>query len=90
MKAETVYEVLLALKQEERERFFKIIEKPMPPGQENPYLNGWNALSEYLGGTARQTLVNWQKEGIITKYKVGKRVYFNKKEIDNALLAVEP
>lgn len=88
MKAETVYEVLLTLKQEERERFFKIIEKPMPPVQENPYLNGWKGLSEYLGGTPVRNLHEFAQRGIIIKYKIGKKVIFKKEEIDKTLEAI--
>ena len=54
-----------------------------------PYINGWKGLSEYLGGTPIRNLYDWEKEGLIKKYKLGKKVFFKREEIDQAMIPVE-
>ena len=55
----------------------------------SPIINGWKGLSEYLVGCPITTLSDWEKEGLIKKYKIGKRVFIKKVEIDKALIPVE-
>ena len=86
MKAVSVYDVIKELKEPERVKLFKMLGKPMPKVESFPYLNGWKGLSEYLGGTPIRNLHEWEKEGLIQKYKIGKKVFFKKKEIDSSLI----
>ena len=89
MKAELVYSLISELPKEELKRLSKMLGRPMPKVEPSPYLNGWVGLSEYLGGTANRTLQNWERDGLIQKYKIGKRVFFKKEEIERALIKVE-
>lgn len=88
MKAECVYDIILLLKEEERVRLFKLLEMPMPPVLESPYISGWDKLAVYLD-TPKRNLANLEKEGIIKKYKLGKKVMFKKEEINAAIKPVE-
>ena len=56
---------------------------------ESPWLYEWKGLSEYLGGVSTRTLLRWEKEGLIKKYKLGRKVFFKKEEIDKSLIPVE-
>ena len=89
MKAELAYTILTDLPEEELERLFKMLKQPIPVVERSTYINGWDGLSDYMGGTAKRTLQNWEKEGLIQKYKIGKRVFFKKEEIDKSLIPVE-
>lgn len=89
MKAESVYDIFLSLTNEEKKRFLNMLSKPMPEIEVKPWLDGWKGLSEYLGGCPITTLSDWEKEGLIKKYKIGKRVFFKKEEINQALIPVE-
>ena len=89
MKAELVYSLLTELPEVELKKLFKMLKQPIPKVQQSPYVNGWDGLSDYMGGTAKKTLQNWEKEGFFQKYKIGKRVFFKKEEIDRSLIPVE-
>ena len=89
MKAESIYDVLMALNDKEKKRLFQMLKKPLPKIVDSPYLSGWKGLSEHLGGTAKQTLISWEKSGLIQKYKIGKKVYFKRKEIAQAMIPVD-
>ena len=56
---------------------------------ESPWLYEWNGLSEYLGGVSTRTLQRWEKENLIKKYKLGRKVFFRKEEIDQALTEIK-
>ena len=89
MRAESVYDVLLDLKQNEMEKLFEMIQKPMPKCHKSIWIQGWKGLSNYLDGASYQTLVTWEKEGLLKKYRLGKKVFFKREEVDNALIPVE-
>ena len=89
MKAESVYDVLTALNDYEKKRLFQMLKKPLPKVVDSPYLSGWKGLSEFLGGTPIRNLYDWEKEGLIKKYKLGKKVFFKREEIDKVMTLVE-
>ena len=85
MKAESVYEIFLALDQSEKEKFFQLLKKPMPQ-TETDWIHSWENLSKYLDGISIRTLQRYHKEGIFKKYRLGKKVFFSRIEIDQALI----
>jgi len=86
MKAESVYEIFLALEESEKEKFYKLLKKPMPETETN-WIHTWEDLSKYLGGISIATLQRYSKQGIIQKYRLGKKVFFKKDEIDDCPVA---
>ncbi len=52
------------------------------------WIHEWKGLSEYLGGISVRTLQRYEKEGIIQKYRLGKKVLFKKSEVDSAPVAI--
>ena len=87
MKAESVYDIFLALEESEKQRFCKLLKKPMPKTETN-WIHTWENLSKYLDGISIRTLQRYHKQRIISKYRFGRTVYFNRNEIDNALVKV--
>ena len=85
IKAESIYDIFLALDQTEKETFCKLIKNPIPQTETN-WIHTWDALSEYLGDISVRSLQRYEKEGIITKYRLGKKVFFKKSEIDKSLI----
>ena len=88
MKAECIYDIITALEDNEQKKLFKILKKPLPKYEDLKYLNGWKGLSAYLGGALIRNLHEWEKEGLIQKYKIGKKVFFKKEEINQAMIPV--
>jgi len=86
MKAESVYDIFLALDQQEKEKFCKLLKKPTSK-TDTDWVHTWEDLSKYLGGISIRTLQRYQKEGIIKKYRLGKKVFFKKSEVDAALVS---
>tara|TARA_B100000378_G_scaffold70854_1_gene54073 strand:+ start:7398 stop:7568 length:171 start_codon:yes stop_codon:yes gene_type:complete len=50
------------------------------------WIHEWKGLKNYLGGISVRTLQRYEKEGIIKKYRLGKKVFFKKSEVDSALV----
>ena len=51
---------------------------------------GWEGWKEYLHGKfSVPTLINYGKKGIIKKHKLGSKVIFYKKEIDDSIKEVD-
>ena len=55
---------------------------------ETEWIHEWKGLKKYLGGISVRTLQRYHKAGIITKYRLGKKVLFKKSEIDKALVKI--
>lgn len=49
----------------------------------------WGGLSKHLGGVPISTLKDWEREGLIKKYKLGRKVFFKPEEVDKAVAPVE-
>ena len=84
MKAKCVYDILKFLEEPERIKLFKMLKKPIPKVEVDPWLYQWGGLSKYLGGVPINTLEDWERKGLIKKYKLGRKVLFKKKEVDEA------
>ena len=88
MRAESVHDIITALPEGEKVHLFEMLDKPLKIEKSTDWIHEWKGLSEYLDGVSIRTLQRYHKEGIIKKYRLGKKVMFKKSEVDKAPVQV--
>lgn len=58
------------------------------PEADNEDLMTINEVAEYFR-RSRQTIHSWKKQGLLPFYRISRKIYFKKRDVLSALLAIE-
>jgi excisionase family DNA binding protein len=63
-----------------------ILERAQPTTETNPAIFDIDGLVNYLGNVSKATVYQWMHKSFIPYFKIGKRAYFKRAEVDNWML----
>lgn len=66
---------------------FKEFKEHFKPNEPNEYISR-SEVAKWLG-VNESTIHNWKCKGIITAYQIGGRVFFNRAEVENAIVKLK-